>query len=177
MSFVLKNLDQRTRELMFDEVDRDVAEGRLYMSLRFTPAGMASWEMLFRAACQSGDEVSLTAALGAPGGVHLNAREASSTSISGDKAVPPNAAATVAEGEFNRFYIRALCRRALDDGAGLEIYRARASSNPDSASEAKIGELIDAQAVLDDLRVNIGVAPALGLPSHPNTGLSVFLVA
>ena len=176
MSFAFKHLDRRTRELMLDELDRDMAAGRLYKRLRFTAAGVASWEMLFRAACQSGDEVSLTDAVGAPGAVYLNAREASSTSISGDKAVPPNAAATIAEGEFNRFYIRAMCRRALDERAGLEIYRARKSNGPDAASEAKIGNSIDAQATLDDLRVNIGVAPALGLPSHPNTGLSVLLL-
>lgn len=174
MPFAFENLDERTRRLMLDELDRDVSEGSLYESPRLTTAGAASWEALFRAACETGNDASLAAALGAPGGTYINAREPNPKSrTGGDKAVPYTAAATMAEGEFNRFYIRAMCVRALEDGVGLEIYRARASENPDAESEAKIGQSPDASALLDDLRSHQGVATALGLPPHPNSGLSV----
>ena len=177
MPLALEGLDRRTRELMLGEVDRDLAEGSLYESPRLTTAGAAAWEALFRAACQTGSDASLAASLGAPGGAYINAREPSPTSRTGDKAVPLTAATTMAEGEFNRFYIRAMCVRALEDGVELEIYRARASMNPDPESEAKIGQSPNSSALLDDLRSHQGVATALGLPPHPNSGLSVRLRA
>lgn len=177
MAFDFENLDDRTRRLMIDEVDRDVAEGTLYESVRLTTEGASTWEPLFRAACQTGDEATLTSDLGAPGGRYLRAREPNPRSTSGEeKDVPYNAATTMAEGEFNRFYIRALCVRATDDGASLEIYRARSSQNPDAASEAKVGTRADPAALLADLRSHQGVATALGLPPHPNSGLSVRLI-
>ena len=48
-------------------------------------------------------------------------------------------------------------------------------TNPRPESEAKIGKTIAPQSLLDDLRKNIGVEPALGLPPGPNSGLSVKL--
>ena len=62
----------------------------------------------------------------------------------------------MAEGEYNRFYIRALCVRAIEDSAKLEIYRARSSNRPDPASENLIGGSPDAQALLEDLRSHQG---------------------
>jgi hypothetical protein len=176
MPFNFQNLDARTRDLMAHEVDRDIAEGSLYESVRLTAAGAASWEGLFRDACAAGDDASLAVALGAPGGPNIEAREPNTRSRTGDdKAVPYTAATTMAEGEFNRFYIRALCMRAIEDGSALEIYRARPSENPDPDSEAKVGQVVDPATLLNDLRSHQGVATAFGLPPHPNSGLSVRL--
>jgi hypothetical protein len=80
----------------------------------------------------------------------------------------------LAEGEFNRLYIRALCRRAIAEEADLQVYRARFSSQPDS--ESRIGELIDPAALLADLRAHNGQKTDLGVPGHPNSGVSVRLV-
>ena len=45
--------------------------------------------------------------------------------------VPYTAAKTLAEGEFNRFYIRAVCRHVLESGgAEVEIYRAKRVEQP-----------------------------------------------
>jgi hypothetical protein len=178
MPFAFESLDERTRMLMISEVDRDLSGASLYESVRLTPTGAARWEALFRTACETGDDASLATALGAPGGTYIHAREPNARSRTGDdKAVPYNAAVTMAEGEFNRFYIRAMCARALEDGVRLEIFRARASENPDFESEAKLGQSPDAAALLRDLRSHQGVATALGLPPHPNSGLSVRFAA
>ena len=88
--------------------------------------------------------------------------------------VPVTAPDTLAEGEFNRFYIRGVCRHALESNIGaVEVYRAKAVMQPRSDSQTKIGAMIPAQSLLNDLRVNIGVDTALGLPPGPNSGLSV----
>lgn len=90
--------------------------------------------------------------------------------------VPVNAHQVLAEGEFNRFYIRALCRLSIEETAGtLEVYRAKEVNHPRLESEEKIGTVVAADALLNDLRKNPGVELALGLPTGPNSGLSVRL--
>lgn len=90
--------------------------------------------------------------------------------------VPVTAADTLAEGEFNRFYIRGVCRRAINEGiAEVVIYRAKEVEQPRPESEARRGQHLPAEAVLNDLRNSPGVDTALGLPSGPNSGLSVHL--
>ena len=96
------------------------------------------------------------------------------------KTVPVNAADTLAEGEFNRFYIRGLCARALAESIDhVEVYRAKAVTNPRPQSTAKIGVLMDPLTLLEDLRIHNtaeAVNTALGVPAGPNSGLSVQLV-
>lgn len=92
-------------------------------------------------------------------------------------SVPVTAADTLAEGEFNRFYVRGLCRRNLQDRDGqLVVHRAKTVAQPRPESEALIGTNPDAQRLLSDLRTNIGVEPALGVPKGPNSGLSVKII-
>ena len=87
-----------------------------------------------------------------------------------------NAHEMLAEGEFNRFYIRALCARAIEDGlSGVIVFRAKAVQNARSASEQMLGQTMPAAALLSDLRNSPGVDTALGLPPGPNSGLSVRL--
>jgi hypothetical protein len=90
--------------------------------------------------------------------------------------VPYNAARTIAEEEFNRFYMRAVCRLALEEGVhDVEVYRARASRHPRPESEELIGKRLNAQALLDDLRERTGTDTLLRVPPGPNSGLSVRL--
>src|SRR5687767_12097902 len=71
--------------------------------------------------------------------------------------VPVNASQTLAESEFNRYYIRALARRALDEGIPeLVVYRARLSRKPRPASEARAETTIPPEDLLEDLRSHPG---------------------
>jgi len=91
--------------------------------------------------------------------------------------VPYTAAETLAEGEFNRFYIRGLCLRALAEGiAKVVVYRAKSVSDPRPESLRLIGRPVDAEALLNDLRIHSGEEePAMKVPGGPNSGLSVQL--
>jgi hypothetical protein len=60
----------------------------------------------------------------------------------------------------------------LDD---VVIYRARASAHPRPESEELIETMIDAADLLEDLRLNTGEEPELGVPGGPNSGISVHL--
>ena len=90
--------------------------------------------------------------------------------------VPVTAPDTLAEGEFNRFYCRGVCARAIEEGKpSVHVYRAKQVENPRAESQEKVGAMIDANQLLNDLRTSQGVEPALGIPPGPNSGLSVQL--
>jgi hypothetical protein len=91
--------------------------------------------------------------------------------------VPVAAADTLAEGEFNRFYARGLCRRTqVESDSELKVRRAKEVENPRPQSEALIGSTMDPEKLLLDLRQSIGVEPALGLSPGPNSGLSMKII-
>lgn len=171
-----RNLDERTRQHKLSEIDHDVSNGGLYHSRRFNDAGLREWQRLLREAATNGSPASLAAAIRSGG--YLVTEESRQKPNGGTTMakVPHTAADTLAEGEFNRFYIRALCQRAIQDGIPhLLVYRAKAVANPRADSEAKIGAKVDPVKLLADLRANIGIDTALGLPNGPNSGLSVHL--
>lgn len=175
MKFNFENLDDQTRKLMSDESEGDLAKGKLYSSKRFNEKGTHLYSQLLKKAISDGDEQTLASELKANDCFAKTEQRKTKTGSTTVK-VPENAHQVLSESEFNRFYIRALCLRAIESGRQLKIYRARHSDNPRPESEVMIGKLIDPKKLLADLRTNIGVDTALGLPPGPNSGLSVKLI-
>ncbi|MDR2949414.1 MAG: hypothetical protein LBV71_09415 [Prevotella sp.] len=175
MEFNFQNLDEETRSLMLGEIDHDVTEGKLYQSKRFKEGQEIIYLELLKKIVISGNEKSLATALKANKCFKTHELRKTKSGYTEVK-VPENAESLFAEGEFNRFYIRALCLRIINKGGSLEIYRARESQNPRKESEILIGNIIDAKQLLNDLRENIGIDTVLGLPPGPNSGLSVKII-
>lgn len=174
MRFDFKNLDEVTRKLMLDEVKRDIANNQLYFSRRFNETGEKFYPEILRKALTSGDEQSLANDLKENNCFKTHEERKTKTGVTQAK-IPETAHTTFAESEFNRFYIRALCVRAIEAKQPLIVYRARHSDNPRQESEKIIGSEINPNKLLDDLRSSIGVDTALGLPPGPNSGLTVKL--
>ncbi|MCD1117891.1 hypothetical protein [Chryseobacterium turcicum] len=172
MKFNFENLDQTIRQLMINEMDFDIQNNKLYLSKRFNDNGQEKYEDLLKQSLESGDEQTLAVSLKNNNCFKSQEERKTKTGTSLVK-VPENANITFAEGEFNRFYIRALCLKAIDENLVLEVYRARHSDKTRSESENLIGEIVDPQNLLNDLRENIGIDTALGLPPGPNSGLSI----
>ncbi len=173
MVFKFENLDSKTRQLMLDEIELDIKNKRLYLSSRLSETGKKHYPELLKNAIQENNETTLANNLKTKN--CLNPTEPRKTN-QGIKivSVPVTANETLAEGEFNRFYIRALCCKVIEDKRGtLEIYRAKHVSTPRPESQMMIGKTIDPERLLNDLRINIGVDTVLGLPQGPNSGLSV----
>ena len=164
MALHYRNLDPRTREFMSEELKSDVAGNRLYISERLNTEGEQTWPALLGYAITVHDDAWL-------------AREIKHRGLlKSQPKLPMNAPYTLAEAEFNRFYIRGLCARAQKDGiAHVEVYRARPSDNPRPESELIIGKRLDPSALLHDLRAAADVDTALGIPPGSNSGLSVFI--
>lgn len=176
MALNYKNLDERTRELMLDEVNFDVSQGTLYLSKRLTEQGKQNYEDLLKEAIQNYDDAWLGSELRNRGYMKSSEERKKPKGGLTIAKVPATAADTLGEGEFNRFYARGLCLRAIADNIQeLIIYRAKVVRHPRLESEQMLGRKIDPKALLEDLRQNPGVEPALGLPPGPNSGLSVQL--
>jgi hypothetical protein len=162
MTLLLEDLDPRTRELMQDELERDRLEGRVYLSPWLSELGCAHYVDLLALAIRAGTEASLAAFLR---GLLLESYN--------DRRVPCNAPSVLAESDFNRYYIRGLCRRALEDQVPqLEIVRAKEVLAPRAISEKRIGSLVEPSCLLLDLRTHVGAPPVHGVPLW-GSGLSV----
>lgn len=174
MALNLVNLDGRTRGFMLSEIESDEASGKLYISLRLNSRGREEYPRLLKEAATSENDSWLADQIRRNGLMKTEEERRKPKGGTTVAQVPVTAPDTLAEGEFNRFYIRGLCVRALEDGISeLVVYRAKPVSSPRRESEAKIGTRVSPQRLLEDVRTHTGVDTALGLPPGPNSGLSV----
>ena len=176
MTMHLHDLDSPgVRAGMLDEVEHDVRRTALYLSPRLSDAGRVAYPESLRQAIASGSDETLADSLRKEGILRdEEKRETKRGSIMA--RVPVTAAETLAEGEMNRFYIRGVCRKAIAEGIPhVFVYRAKEVEHPRADSQAKLGAQVSAADLLADLRRNIGVDTAFGLPPGPNSGLSVRL--
>ena len=176
MGISYKNLDEHTREFMLKELEMDIEKGILYISSRLNSAGQSKWPELLKEAIMNHDDDWLADQLKTKGYMKLHEHRRSRSGKITVVRVPVTAAETLAEGEFNRYYARGLCARAIAEGISeVVVYRGKQVKQPRPESEAMIGKRINAKALLEDLRKSQGVEPALGIPRGPNSGLTICL--
>jgi len=160
---------------MLAEFDADVAAGTLYRSPQLTDDGQRDYERLFRAALEEGTASSLASELTRLGSVRPHGRwQYAKEPVAVD--APLAASSLLAEREFHRFYLRGLCRRALDEGVQtLVIYRAKPATPGRAAADGMVGIRITAGSLLEDLRGVFDAWPPNGLPQCRDPGLSARL--
>lgn len=172
----LLNLDERIRERMLDEVEHDLRNGTLYVSPRLSNTGQQNYVTLLKEAIRSHDDAWLGEQLGRLGRLRPTEQRRKPKGGYTVARVPVTAPASIAESEFNRFYMRGLCRVAIEDGVPeVIVYRAKRVARPRPTSQERIGTHVGVRALLDDLRAHPGVETALGIPPGHNSGLSVRL--
>lgn len=152
-------LDDEVRGFMQEEIHRDLTEfGRLYESKSLTPTGNADYALLMQEAAKFHDEVWLADRLNEAGRVNIE---------------PEGAALRLARTEFNRYYIRAVCRRAeAHDATTVVPYRARLSSSRRSTSEELSSEPQFAPRILANLRGRAINGDAESKLGQVNSGLT-----
>jgi hypothetical protein len=172
--FTFPQLDDRTRSLMRQEFGDDSASGRVYVGKRLNADGERVYLDALPRAFKEGSATDLQAVLEpVPGELWIPAITAKNGRTS---TTPYTAPQTLAEGEFNRYYMRAICIRAIDEGDGqVRVRRAKPVANERSDRLVKVveGDVLDAKAVLDDIRRHPGEDTPLGMPRGPNSGLSL----
>jgi len=178
MGIFYKNLDELTRKYMLEELEWDIVNDNLYINknLRLTSAGQSKSVELLREAIISYNDDWLANQLRGKGYMETYEERRSQNGKISKARVPINAPETLAEGEFNRYYARGVCKRAITEGIKeVVVYRGKQVKQPRPESEAMIRKRIDAKALLEDLRKSQGVDPALGVPHGPNSGLTICL--
>lgn len=165
---IFVDLDEELVNDMINEVDSDLAEGTLYFSPRLTEFGISKYPEILKISLKALDLDLFISLLSEPDILKL--KELRKDSL---VKVPKNAAQLIAEGEFNKFYIRALCLKAIKEKVVLEVYRAKEVRIPRPDSEEKIGMIVNPEDLLQDLRETKGIDSHLGLPNGYNSGLSV----
>lgn len=172
--FNFENLDEKTRGFMLEAISEAEASGNIYSSTRFNDAGQKQWLPLLKEAAKEHDEHWLAYQLEAKG--LMKDFEGAMTPSGGYtvKHIPHTAAETMAEGQFNRFYILGLCRRARVEGISqLEVCRAKKSLVPRRESENLIGSKISVDYVEAQLlKTSDSFKSSL---IKPNSGISMKL--
>ena len=176
MGIYYEKLDEETRKFMLEELEMDIRYNQVYISPRLKSLGQSKWVELLREAIKSYDDDWLADQLKIRGYMKSYETRKTRTGETITAKVPANASETLAEGEFNRYYARGVCVRAIAEGINeVVVYRGKEVKQPRPESQLKIGKRINAKELLEDLRTSQGVEPALGIPPGPNSGLTVRL--
>ncbi len=174
MGIHYENLDKITRRYMREELEL----GPIYESPRLTEDGLEQWPTLLGRAIDGENDDWLAEQI-----LNLDLmRSRESYTRSGVQRQrninKMHAAQQLGEGEFNRFYIRGLCRRAqAEDIKTVVVYRGKEVQQPRPESEAKIGSHVDVGELLAALRSNdfVSIEDHLAIPGGPNSGLTARL--
>lgn len=175
MPLQYENLDPTTRRFAITELDEDLTSGAFHASERLRPTAIAEYQRYLHEAMRYYDDRWLEehAADLLVDFEHRRTRSGGTTTAK----LPDMAARMLAEGDFNRYYMRGVAQRAIAEKRDVvEVYRARLSMEPRSESAQLEGHRLSAQAVLDYLRGRSVADPAVTALGRPNSGLSVRLV-
>lgn len=160
MSFNFESLDDSTRAKMLVELDTDLAKNCMYQSAIMREDSRDAYLGDLRRSFLAGDISTLEAAL-------LSADPFRGRNASGAVVNKAAAASTLSGTQFNHYYVRAMCVRALEEGRKLEYYRAKDSAIRRPKTEEKLGKQVDVEDTLQALREN----------SAKPENLKVFLVS
>ena len=167
--FVFENLDEKTRSLMVKELDYDLKHGSVFFDIRLKEDSKMRYTELLREALSQGTPETFSEAILS----HHLLKEMETRDL-GEKRIRAKisniAHYNIGEGEFNRYYMRAICLRAIENGLDeVEVYRAKQVSKPRPAGAHRM----KAKELLDHLRTtNISVQ---GSFPGPNSGRSIRL--
>ena len=160
------------RKLMHEELDLDIASNnQFYLSPHLTSTGQKLWHISLWHATNRGTEKTLYLCI---------KNRIQHPTLFANKNTSKVIARTLADDEFNRFYMRAVCRFAIQNGhQELLIYRCRQGGYFSQASYALLGRKLPPQPCLVDLRIaphhRVNYTNLVGVASS-DTGLSLRLV-
>ncbi len=171
MSLNLVDLNTpNVRAMMLQEFSADVAARTVYMSTNLNPSAGPAYIALMQQAIQNGNTASLAQGILNRGLLKQSYQRMKKGGGTTTVTMPKDAHTKLAEGEFNRYYLRGLCLEALAQRKMVLVYRAKAVRQPRASSQAIIGTQLNPQQLLANLRNNVRV---LG---GPNSGISCRIV-
>ena len=170
-----ENLDPITRRFAFEELQRDIDNGTFHASERLRPESVGEYKRLLSEALRYYDDRWLEERAEDLVIEHEPRRTRSGGVI--EARVPTMAVRMLTEGDFNRYYMRGVSLRAIDEERGVvEVYRARLSLEARPESAELEGRRVSPRDVLSWLRGEPGDDDGAVRLGRPNSGLSIRLV-
>ncbi|KEP72719.1 hypothetical protein HR12_40955 [Microbacterium sp. SUBG005] len=168
MTYDFVDLNAAIRKEMLDELASDIADGRLYESKRAVAGSRDRYIDLLREAFASGDADTLTHKLASAGIFAAHQSDGKTINVA--------AAAALGDGQFSAYYARAVCRRAIEDGRAVEIYRGQTTIERRTSSEALIGTRPDPAVLLKELREHSLEPWKFSSVGKVNSGITIKLI-
>ena len=151
-----KELDD-VREFMLEELDWSIEKDKVYYSAVFVPGVENDYLSLLRQAISEHDEEWLEQRLTEEYFKNTQERK-TKKGVTQANVNKQDAAKRLAQNEFNKFYIRGVCRKALNhSNENVKIYRAKESSVKREESQKQIGEYVNANNLLENLRNEVEI--------------------
>lgn len=170
-----ENLDPTTRRYALEELQRDIDDGTFHASDRLRPEAVGEYKRLLNEAIRYYDDRWLEERAEDLVVEHEPRRTRSGGVI--EARVPTMAVRMLAEGDFNRYYMRGVCLRAIEEERGVvEVYRARLSLEARPESAELEGRRVDPHEILSWLRGEPSDDEGAARLGRPNSGLSIRLV-
>jgi hypothetical protein len=164
--------DDKVRELMLEEVEYDIKKGKIYFSPRLNDESKEKYLELLKKSIQEGDDKSFANNILKSGCFKPVMSKKTRSGKSEMARVPNDAHFILAEGEFNRYYLRAICLKAIANNKELELYLSKPVESQRFEAKKLVGEIVNPTDLLNDLRENVRIDSALGLSQGPNSWLS-----
>ena len=167
------SLDTKTRSIMISELDRDIKNGLFYEPSSMKYEYLSSYKLLLRKHFEVGHVEGLEKAL-TPS--FFKAKDKSG------RKIPLNIAQVVAFSDINRYYVRAILVRAIEENKSVCIYRAKQAINERAESKALINKCYHEKETLEqmlriirDYRILFSSQSKITF-LQPNSGLSLKLI-
>ena len=167
------NLDETTRLLMVNELERDIKNGLFYEPVSMQKTFIPTYKKLLKRTFEKGNVESLRTSFSMS---FFKAKDQRGRKFS------DSIKEMVAFSDFNRYYIRALLVRAIDENKSLAVYRAKQTVNERMESKLALGKFYSSKALLQqlleitrDYRILFNLNPPLDF-LKPNSGLSLKII-
>lgn len=168
--YYFPDLDEQTRLYMISELEFDIRTDLFYEPLSMNTLGLMNYKRLLKECFENGIPETLQQ--------KLTYSFFKKENHSGRK-IPSTIRETIAFSDFNRYYIRALLLRALNENKKLYVYRAKQVMNERKQSrflinkiyfdQRQVGQMLE---LFRDYRKLFSIKPQPEL-LKPNSGLSV----
>lgn len=123
------NLDDKTCSIMISELERDIKNGLFYEPSSMKPEYIASYKLLLRKYFEIGHVEGLEKALTSS---FFKVKDKNGRKVSS------NIAKMIAFSDFNRYYVRAILVKAIEENKSVCIYRAKQAINERTESKKMV---------------------------------------
>lgn len=168
--YYFPDLDEQTRLNMISELEQDIRTGMFYNPVSMTDYGLMNYKKVLRTCFERGNVQTLINSLTSDYFKQYD---------NNGRKIPSNIREMIAFNDFNRYYIRALLLRAINEKKILHVYRAKQVKNERKESETAINNVyFDERKMRNMLNLfrdyrklfNMKPQPVL---LKPNSGLSL----